>query len=838
MRVEDFYNQACPTKNKLQSLVHDKTRPLVLRKAVVRMCDCCKKGTEAEGILLELGRLLKEEYEPSWFDFDWQFEQQIADDMSCFKRFLVWLNGARCVEANIRVEAGQFSSRADMIVERSDGELVAMIIHPKKADKSPGGKSTHTSTKKDLYALVTKAGLEKRYPKIQTALVYLFNEDDNAGKIGKFLSTSTRKSNVFFERWTSLYEDGIFDGRYVTKLIAQIALERPVPDCYSCSQKGLCAKDSVSKVSHAKPAIVQEVDTYKMPKFTKAQQEVVTFRDGPMLVCAGPGSGKTATLVGRIKQLIDNGVPPEFILGITFTRDAAGELLRRCQSFCKDDEHPEILTLNALGYKLLRDNDELVGQKVKLLSSLDRLRLIENLLSDTPMMSGFSYAVKTGKKGLLATLDRRITEYGNDPDAYRQKHPEMDETFVRFVEAFNGAVKAQGYINFDEQISLALKMLDEHPEAAAALSRRYAYIMVDEYQDVNEEQVRLVYALAKHKNLVVVGDDDQSIYGFRGGSNEYMLSFGRDFPDAKRVVLTENFRSTGALVEKAQTFIESNRHRISKEVQPVRKRGYEPMILSGKTGATLNSCVEDLINKGFEYKDIAVLASKNATLEELIREVSFNSVLGKAYLRENPVFRIMLNILSLHYEGITEGTLLTVLMLMDVMPDKPIGEVLAAYPDLKAGRYDKKVREPLYKALCLIHTCLDRVDECSAVYFLDLVSQTLGVEDTAIEQALSDIIEKNHLRDCDALYAHLKNMSDFEDDTKIEPDTSDAVLFITSHESKGMEWRAVIMVDDYKDDRSEETNRLYYVAMTRAKDMLCIMTDGGSTLLTKGGQAA
>lgn len=839
MRVEEFYSSSCRTKHQLQSLISDKTRPLVLRKAVVTMCALLAKGTATEEILSQLSFMLRTEYEPQWFDFDWQLESEIKDDLNRLARFLGWLDGFAIEKANIRtateIGSGQLTSRADLIVRGRDGVVRALTIHFKKADKSYGGKSTHTSTKNDLYMLVNKISLEGEYPGLHTALIYLINEDDSAGSIGDFKVTTTKKSNAFTEKWDCFYDEGIFNTALAKAKVKEILKESPQPDCYSCSQKSLCTMDTVSKMSLS-PAVREEEATYKMPDFTTAQKKVVGFIDGPMLVCAGPGSGKTATLVGRIENLIKKGVPPELILAITFTREAAGELMRRCMTFCKRDEHPEILTLNALGYKILRENDGIVGKKVKLLTNLDRYRMLENFLSDLPPIEGFSYATLKGNKGLLATLDRHLTEYGADKEAYLKKHPKTDRNFIRLYKQVRAAIETGGYISYDEQITLSLALIRENPCVAEGLSARYSYIMVDEYQDVNEDQVQLIYALASHRNLVAVGDDDQSIYGFRGASNRYMLSFAKDFPEAERVVLKENFRSTQEIVENAQNLIKANKHRIDKTVLSMREKGIKPCVMKGRNAENVNACVQELLEKGVAMDEIAVLASKNATLEELSREVKFKTVLGKSYLRDNAMFRIILNTLSLHYNGMSDRTIYTLLCLMDAAPPEgcSMSEVLSKYPPLIKGRYDQaKSSDPVYRALSLISTALKRIkDNAGALYIIDLITTKLGADGTAEEEALEGIVEKSHIRDCKALYERMQDMSDFEDETKLAPNTSDAVILITSHESKGMEWKAVIMCDDYKDDKSEETNRLYYVAMTRAKDMLYILTENQSMLQT------
>ena len=827
MRVEDFYASSCEAKALLKEKVHDKNRPMILRGVVKDMCALYMEGKTTDQILSALRPKLNE-YDPSWFGFDWQRTVQIEDDLKAVSHFLKWLNNARCIKANIRTGAiGEkaLESRADLIVERSDGKLCALIIHFKKADKSPGGKSSHTCSHKDLFALCTKVALEDEYPGIQTALVYLLNEDDKEGDIGEFKVTSTRKSNAFFERWESLYEDGIFQKEYAISLINEVSKNPPPPPCFTCREK-YCMTEKVSDVLSVAPAKRVEGE-YRMPSFTPSQKQVIEHGKGPMLVLAGPGSGKTAILVGRIERLIKNGVAPEAILAITFTRDAAGELLRRCQSFCRSDEHPEVLTLNALGYKILRSNPGKLGYKVSLLTKTQRLHIIEGLLSDTPKIAGFSYKELKGKNGLLSTLNTHISDYASSPEAYKKKHPDVGGEFYALADDFQSIVSAAGYIGFDEQILLATKLMEDCPEVLDGLSRRYAYVMVDEYQDVDSSQVKFVYSLASHGNLVCVGDDDQAIYGFRGGSNKFMLSFGKDFPNAKKVVLKENFRSTGYLTEAAQSFIKGNKARLEKEVTPVREAGFKPQVVKGRTSANLDTIVGELERSGIKLGEIAVLASKNATLEELSRGVSFPYVLGRAFLKDDPLFRLIYELLDIRAGGMSEGAVYKVLSLMGAELPKGItaSDIINRYPQ---GRTDDT---PCGKAMDFMHKCMSFMESnCKPVFLTDFVLGYLKADNTASGVAITSMVEKGHISSLDALYGVMRDMVEFEDDTRTEPDTENAVLFITSHESKGMEWKAVIMADDYRSDGAEETNRLYYVAMTRAKDRLYILTDGSTML--------
>ena len=779
--ADTFYQ--CPTKRAISSQIKEENRMSVLYDVIGSL-----GATIRDGSIGFLSEQLSNRYKDSWFAYDYIKEQTIRDDVSVFERFAKFIQGEEIIETSQKVSVETPMSKISATVSfisQKNGETYAYIIRYKKADKSPGGKSLHTNSETDLSCMVAKAALEQRSPHIQIRLVFLPNESDSLGNIGPFVSCKTKKSNIFTSDYTSFYDDGqIFSYETFFNKIDTVVGTKVEPNCYNCESKDICQKNTVNTMSVPNARKEELVSCgYVMPEFTESQLKVINNTEGQFLICAGPGSGKTATIVGRIKNLLDKGVSPEFILAITFTNEAANELKERCLSFCKPYELPEIMTLNALGYQILRLNPEYVGN-VKLMTQRDRYTLIDSLLSVTKPLEGFSYAVIKGNEGLLAKVDKALVAYSKGEGDYK-------DDFKAFAETFYLAVKNHCYISYDEQISLSLKLFEEHPDVLENISSRYKYIMVDEFQDIDDAQAKFIYSLSKkYLNICAVGDDDQNIYSFRGGTNKYMLGFKKLYPDALVYTLKENFRSTEKIVNAASKQIEGNK-RIKKEILPVKKGGVEPVRISGQSKDDLESVVNELVRQGIHYEDIAVIASKNNTLQTLQHNVSFPSVLGREYLIDNPFFKVLHFALALKY--CTEDVARCSVYLKGLVGN-----------------------EDVYNRLVAID------DNCLAIEYVSKFSKVFEIGDSAVIASINQVISKGCIRKCKDLYDLIQYMADYGDETRIMPETKGSVIFITSHESKGMEWRVVLMVDDYREEKSEEQNRLVYVAMTRAEELLYV----------------
>lgn len=825
VRARDFYR--CPVSKQLSEFVSDDNEGKVLYRAIKTMCRLLSEGKTADEVLKRMDEEIV--FDRSWFAYHWQPRVARETAVMRFRRFLDWLGDVTVLHAQMPVEVetanAVVKTVVDLVTIDEHGNFHAYILNAGKAAKSMRGQSVTTTATKDLHCLVAKAALEMSYPKIKVHLVYLANPEDKKpweGGITPFVEAKTKKSNVFSMMFEDFYEDGIFDDVAILTEIDSVLSEKPDPPCFTCRNKDFCNPQTVKDMNKTPISAMKQTETvYVLPDYTPTQKEVVEHKDGPLLVCAGPGSGKTATLVGRIRRLIEKGVAPEFILAITFTRKAAQELKDRCASFVREYEMPEILTLNALGYKILRDCDEAVGE-CRLLTMSEQVHLIDTLLGAFDPIAGLPYGVRGGANGLFKTVARHLDGVWKEGKAYVEKHPNLEEDFLPFAESYFKAIEARGFISYDEQISKCVALFTEHPELLEVYQKRYQYIMVDEFQDVDESQAKLVDMLASaHRNLVVVGDDDQNIYGFRGGSNKYMIDFAKVYPDAKKIVLKENFRSTKRIVDASQRLIQTNTNRLDKNILAVREKGIVPKILPTMDVTSVEDAVNEALQGGLSYGEIAVIASKNKTLDDLAKAVPFPKVMGRELLVENAFFQLMFELLRYGYSG-NDEYLLRVLRLLGEEPPK-LEDRETLTDAVKRQCQGRQIWAVRIAQLC-------KETHFTPMKLLFDLTRFLKMNDTLAEEAVEKLISEKHIKTCKKLLGVMQFMVDFGDETRIETDSADAVTFITSHESKGKEWKSVILVDDFKDDRSEETTNLYYVAMTRAMDRLYVLTDKQSSV--------
>ena len=837
VNVSDFYTNVCEAKRVFSEIVEEDNKASIFAKGIKNLCDLF-----AEHAYLEVGKLesfLVENYKDDFFAYEWQKSITISDDVKKVSRFLNHIKGIPVAgNTAYNVELGDviLRGRVSLIMD-DNGVYTAYIIKVGKANKSPAGKSVHTCTKTDLSVLCAKAALEKSYKGIKVALVYLTNDADSFGSVGDFVVANTKKSNIFVNDFAEYTEGGRLSVAALMDKITRVYSEKPKPDCYNCYKKDLCSTSTVKNMKVAKALVAEPESGYKVPSFTKVQKQVIDHVNGAMLVCAGPGSGKTATLIGRGVNLIQNhGIDPDFVLAITFTNKAAGELKERFKAALGTDT-PKCCTIHSLALEILMQNKSIVGE-INILSSYEKMKIVEELAEnlDSPLR-GFSYGSgREGRVAFLKTLGNRFDAYGADNQLFCEKNPGIDERFFSLYKDYVKIVKARGFLTFDDAIKTCVSLLNSNADILKKYQLMYKYIMVDEFQDVDGMQAEFIYCLAEHGNIVVVGDDDQSIYGFRGGSNKYMLGFKNVFENAKVVVLDKNFRSDDKIVKAAEKLISGNKQRISKKVEAVNKSDDKTRSIvevEGQDSATLEKCVKTLL-KSYSYDDIAVLSTRNDTIETLAGEVNFPVTLGKAFLIKNPVFLIALDLLVLIKEGIGKGQerLAHYLMMMGVTSDElksfKSGNDKICIDAIRSCVLSKEAQNAL--------SLYDRMEaavngDCSAFFYIDELISFFSLEDSSIASAFDEMLEGKHLRHLDQLMYSMQQMVDSSDETKLTPDSTGTVLFLTSHEAKGMEFPCVIIIDDFKTDGTEETTRLFYVAMTRPKEKLIVLKKPGEKSL-------
>ena len=335
-----------------------------------------------------------------------------------------------------------------------------------------------------------------------------------------------------------------------------------------------------------------------------------------MLVLAGAGTGKTRVVTHRIAELVNRGTPPQRILAVTFTNKAANEMQQRAASILtrRSNEKPEISTFHSLCVRILRRNAKCLGYPPQFViydrgdqESLARRVLREIRVPNESLRPG----------DLINTISRWKSEGIRPQDSAAAARSDKEHLASMAFRRYQTALKAAAAVDFDDLLVLVEELFDRFAAARESESRRFAHLLVDEYQDTNGSQYRIVKALAAaHRNLCVVGDDDQSIYGWRGAEVSHILRFRQDWPEAKVVRLEENYRSTGAILEMANRLITFNKLRHVKVLRAARAGGEKPRILQCQDeldeARTVITDIQACLSGGsLEPRDVAILFRTN-----------------------------------------------------------------------------------------------------------------------------------------------------------------------------------------------------------------------------------
>lgn len=353
-----------------------------------------------------------------------------------------------------------------------------------------------------------------------------------------------------------------------------------------------------------------------LEKLNPQQQKAARHIDGPLLILAGAGSGKTATMTYRIANLIINeNVPPYNILAVTFTNKAAQEMKRRVEDLVGVDLSMWIFTFHSACLRILRRHAELLGysNSFAVYDPNDQKTVIRDILKEHAIDSkkyscSYMLSVISKCKENFETPDRYIEINGRNPKS---------ETIYKVYRDYVAILKKNNAMDFDDLLAKAVELFDKEYEILEKYKNRFQYVMVDEYQDTNRLQYRFVKALAEdHKNICVVGDDDQCIYQWRGADIRNILDFERDFKDARVVKLEENYRSAGNIIDGANSVISNNKSRKAKKIWTANEAGekinYTRTENDKEEAKHVARIIEMMHDKGRKYKEFAILYRANA----------------------------------------------------------------------------------------------------------------------------------------------------------------------------------------------------------------------------------
>ncbi|MEB3299263.1 MAG: ATP-dependent helicase [Candidatus Sericytochromatia bacterium] len=365
-----------------------------------------------------------------------------------------------------------------------------------------------------------------------------------------------------------------------------------------------------------------------MDGLNAAQTQAVATTDGPVLVIAAPGSGKTSVLTRRIARMVRQGIRPEAILAVTFTRKAAGEMAERIGLLLGDKGVLERLTLatfNSLGMRLIKQYHMQLGfaRPPQLLLEQGQRMVLDMVRRDLRLdltAQELAAYISSNKSRLVAP--EQVKAVSADP-----KDAAMAQAYLKYEERLRG----RGLYDFDDQIVLPVRLLEHHASARAEVNGRWTHLLIDEFQDTNKAQYRLAQLLAGDRmNLFAVGDDAQGIYGFRAAELENLLGFDKDFPGTTRIVMEQNYRSTPQILDLANRLIKHNSRQIAKTIRATKPPGdpWEQYIStdSFQEAEWIAGRIQNLATRGVPLDEIAVLYRTHAQAGLLIEQLDLAKI--------------------------------------------------------------------------------------------------------------------------------------------------------------------------------------------------------------------
>lgn len=840
---------------------------LFLRKAIKEMKTLLLKNDNVESVMQNLTTFFHEGYKVEWFENETLFHANKERDIKKFHRMITYI-----YDNNYRIDFVDFpckiklneplvykgykileiSSKVDLILSK-ENERIAVNIEIGGPKFSYRAKKEKNKVKNALSLLATYLGVSYRFGGDSHLTVenwYLKNKDDKGFEMIEHFNHAKGK-NIISTDYSGNNQQSINE-QFVKVLNIP---EDEIDKCENCKHSRLCQmkKEVRSETEGASNSTVA-ISTNKKSetKFTESQNIVIQHKNGPLAVIAVPGAGKTFSLVERLVSLIDSGVEAQSILFVTFTNKAAKEIetrvLKRLLSKGNDIKVPTISTFNGFGFNILKSNPLYLGKRVKLATEVDRLALIMQILEFAPTIKGMSYDGLYTEYGLLRQLDNlfnQIDEEGEEVFIDRYLEQKDTENILIAYHMFKEKYKEAGYINYDEQISLVNMIFKKHPVLPKRYANQFRYIMIDEFQDTSHDQAEMIYSIARHhNNILVVGDDDQSIYDWRNGSSKYILNFEKDFEGARVVFMNDNFRSNDRILNASGDLIKQNIKRYQKNFIPHKEAKHKPIYFKGLGAFNIPTLIKQILTKGYLPGDIAILARDNKRLSEVYQVLHGLVPVAnpKEFIIDDTVFLGIFDVLSLYYNGLEDDECFYRFMgynnheniLYKSIKSKSFYENL-----LKDGvlislnkddinclsQYEKRINDSIMmREGHRLISCFKSIQYSKSVEegIEKILYLLFGLDKHPIITYLTDAAADRGIVTIKGLFELMKSMIVYKADDKIDYSDicRDKVNLLTAHSSKGKEFKVVIIyaTEDFKEVDAEI--RLLYVAMTRAQNSL------------------
>ncbi len=584
----------------------------------------------------------------------------------------------------------------------------------------------------------------------------------------------------------------------------------------------------------------------------KEQKEAVLHKEGPCLVLAGAGSGKTKVLTTRIANMINDGIYSGNILAITFTNKAAKEMRDRISNMTNNN-YAFVGTFHSFGLRIIRENTEKLGltSNFTIIDNDDVSSVIKKIMKEFDI-STKEYSVSYIRNKISFIKNEMLSE--SEVDKYLNSPPE--KVAVKVYREYEKILKRNNAVDFDDLLKKPVELFMQNDDILDKYQEKYRYILIDEYQDTNEVQYKLVKLLAsKYRNLFVVGDVNQSIYGFRWSNYKNILNFEKDYPDSKSITLNQNYRSTNTILNAANSVIKNNIERKEVNLYSTFGDGVKIKYFRGNDEKDEVKLVVDeikkLLDKGYEYNDFAILYRTNAqsrNVEDAILKVNWPyRVVGSYYFYKRKEIKDLLcylRLISNHQDDVSLERVINV-------PKRGIGDT--SINNLRSLARDNnecmfkclsKPKEVEFKKLILELT--EDAKDLDLTELIDVVLEKSGMkEELEKEHTLEADIRLENLMEFKSITENYQketgtvNLEDFLEDISIVADSSEhqtldnAVTLMTMHAAKGLEFKVVFLIGMEEGimphsmslneaGELEEERRLCYVGITRAKERLYI----------------
>ena len=594
------------------------------------------------------------------------------------------------------------------------------------------------------------------------------------------------------------------------------------------------------------------------------QKEAVLATEGPCLVIAGAGSGKTKVLTHKIAYLIANGVKPWNILAITFTNKAANEMKERIEKLIGDDAKDVWMgTFHSICVRILRRYIDRVGyksdfvifdtsdQRTLVKECLKALKVDDKMFTDRAVLSEIS----NGKNEML------------EPKAYSVKYAGdfRKEKIAEIYELYQSKLRENNAIDFDDIINFTIKILTENPDVLEYYTEKFKYVLVDEYQDTNKAQFTLVSLFAsRYGNITAVGDNDQGIYSFRGADITNILNFERDFPGTKIIKLEQNYRCTGNILKTANAVIKHNENKYDKKLWTENEEGHIPCIYCGEDEYDEARYIVEQINhlkteEYYKYSDFTVLYRMNAqsrAIEDILmrEQVPYKVIGGLKFYERKEIKDIIAYLRLIHntadnlslrriinepkrgigktsldkIQEISDKTGVSMYEIIKNAQEYELNRVYLSSRDFINQIEELRNKKDELKISDLIKETLKSTGYTKALELENSVEAETRIEN--LEEFLTVAIEFEEQSADNTLAEFLENITLSSDIDNLE-DQEDSVTLMTLHSAKGLEFPVVFLVGmeegifpGYKSigepKELEEERRLFYVGITRAKQYL------------------